>query len=59
MSDSLQRLVEVLRRTGLTKVAEEAEQTLSDPVDPAELDRFCAVHGLSRQSLMDRLGAGP
>jgi hypothetical protein len=59
MSDSLQRVIYVLRRAGLTEIAAEAQRTLSDPVDPAELDRFCAAHALSKQSLMDRLGGSP
>ena len=59
MSDSRQRVVDVLRRTGLKEAAEEAERSLSDPVDRAELDRFAIAHGLSRESLMDRLGGSP
>jgi len=59
MSDSLQHVVDVLRRTGLSQVAKEAQRTLPDPVDQAVLDRFCAAHGLSKQSLMDRLGGSP
>jgi hypothetical protein len=59
MSVSRQHIVDVLRRTGMTKVAAEAQRTLPDPVDQAELDRFCLVHGLSAQSLMDRMGGSP
>jgi hypothetical protein len=59
VSESRQHIVEVLRRTGLTEVAAEALRTLPDPVERTELDRFCRAHGLSAQSLMDRLGAGP
>ena len=59
MSESRQHLVEVLRRTGLTEVAAEALRTLPDPIERPELDRFCRDHGLSAQSLMERLGASP
>ena len=59
MSQSLQHVVEVLRRTGLTEEAEEAERTLSDPPDQAELDRFAAAHGLSAEVLAERLGGSP
>jgi hypothetical protein len=59
VSESRQHIVEVLRRTGLTEVAAEAQQTLPDPVGRTELDRFCLDHGLSAQSLMERLGSSP
>jgi hypothetical protein len=59
VSESLQHVVEVLRRTGLTEAAEEAQRTLSDPPDQAELDRFAVAHGLSAEMLADRLGGSP
>jgi hypothetical protein len=59
MSDSLQHVIDVLRRTGLPDVAEEAKQSLSDPVDRDELDRFALAHGLSPESLADRMGGSP
>jgi len=43
----------------MTEVAAEARRTLPDPVEQAELDQFCRIHGLSAQSLMDRLGGSP
>jgi hypothetical protein len=59
VSEPRQHLVEVLRRTGLTEVAAEAQRTLADPVERPELDRFCQAHGLSSQSLMELLGGSP
>ncbi len=59
MSESLQHVVDVLRRTGLPDVAEEARQTLPDPVDRDDLDRFALAHGLSPESLADRMGGSP
>jgi hypothetical protein len=59
VSESRQHVVEVLRRTGLTELAAAALRTLPDPVEQKELDRFARDHGLSAQSLMDRLGASP
>jgi hypothetical protein len=59
MSETLEQVVNVLRQTGLTEIADEAEQTLHDPVDSRELARFCAAHGLSRESLTDRMGGSP
>jgi hypothetical protein len=55
----LKHLVSVLRRTGLAEVADEAERTLPDPVDSETADRFCAAHGLSKDSLMNRMGGSP
>jgi hypothetical protein len=59
MSDSLERVISILRRTGLPDVAQEAKKVLSDPVDKAELDQFALAHGLSAESLADRLGGSP
>ena len=59
MEYPLRHLVDVLRRTGLMEVADEAERTLPDPVDMATMDRFCTAHGLSKDALMDRMGGSP
>lgn len=59
MEYSLQHLVSVLRRAGLTEVADEAEHTLPDPVDSETADRFCTAHGLTTESLMNRMGGSP
>lgn len=59
MEYSLQHLVSVLRRTGLVEVADEAERTLPDPVDSAAMERFCVAHGLTKDTLMDRMGGSP
>ncbi len=39
--------------------ASAAETSLPDPVDTKVLDQFCAVYGLSRESLIDRMGGSP
>jgi hypothetical protein len=59
MSTSREQVITVLRRIGLKEVAEEARQTLPDPVDEPELQRFAAAHGLTRESLMERMGGSP
>jgi hypothetical protein len=59
MSESLQHVVDMLRRTGLPDVAEEARRTLPDPVDRPELERFAVAHGLSTESLAERMGGSP
>jgi hypothetical protein len=56
---SRQHVVEVLRRAGMRELADLAEATLPDPVDSKTLDQFCDAHGISRSSLMDRMGASP
>jgi hypothetical protein len=43
----------------LSEAAEEAQRTLSDPPDQAELDRFAVAHGLSEELLADRFGGSP
>jgi hypothetical protein len=59
MSESLKYVVDLLRRSGLPDVAEEARQTLPDPVDHSELERFAVAHGLSPESLAERMGGSP
>jgi hypothetical protein len=59
MSESLQHVVGILRRAGLTQLAEEAQRTLPDPVDRKELEHFGAVHGLSPDVLTERMGGSP
>jgi hypothetical protein len=59
MEYSLQHFVSVLRRTGLTEAADEAERTLPDPVDGETVDRFCEAHRLTKDLLMNRMGGSP
>ncbi len=59
MSESLQHVVGVLRRSGLSQLADEAQRTLPDPVDREELEHFGAIHGLSPESLTERMGGSP
>jgi len=56
---SRQQIVKALRRAGMPEIAGLAETTLPDPVDRKSLDQFCAAHGVSRSSMMDRMGASP
>jgi hypothetical protein len=53
------QIVEALRHAGMPQVADLAKTTLPDPVDSKTLDQFCTAHGISRSSLMDRMGASP
>ena len=59
MDLSRQQIIQMLRRAGLADVAAAAQQSLPDPVDATLLDRFYAPYGLSKQSLVDRMGGSP
>jgi hypothetical protein len=56
---SRQQVMRMLRRTGLADVAAAAQKSLPDPVDSKVLDHFCAKYGLSKDSLIDRMGGSP
>jgi len=56
---SRQQIIQMLRRAGLADVAAAAQESLPDPVDAKVLDHFCARYGLSKQSLIDRMGGSP
>jgi hypothetical protein len=56
---SRQQIIQMLRRAGLADVAAAAQKSLPDPVDSKALNHFCATHGLSKESLMDRMGGSP
>ena len=59
MDLSRQEIIRMLRRAGLADIAASAQQSLPDPVDSKVLDDFCASYGLSKQSLIDRMGGSP
>ena len=52
-------VAEMLRRVGLPQVADEAMRVLPDPVDVETLQRFAAPYGLSRDTLISRMGGSP
>jgi hypothetical protein len=56
---SRQQIIQMLRRAGLADVPAAAQESLPDPVDAKVLDHFCARYGLSKQSLIDRMGGSP
>lgn len=59
MDHSRQQIVQALRHAGMHDLADLAEKTLPDPVDSESADEFCAAHGISIGSLMDRMGGSP
>jgi hypothetical protein len=59
VNHSRQEIIQMLRRAGQADVAAAAQKSLPDPVDSKVLDHFCARYGLSKDSLMDRMGGSP
>jgi hypothetical protein len=59
MDLSRQHIVTVLRRTGMPDVADELLRDLPETADPKDVQRFCTAHGLSMQSLVERMGGSP
>jgi hypothetical protein len=59
MQFSRQHVVDLLRRTGLSDAAEEAERVLPDPVDLDYLAKWGAKHGVTRDDLISRMGGSP
>jgi hypothetical protein len=56
---SRQQVVQALRHAGMREIADLAEKTLPDPVDSKTLEQFSTAQGVSRSTLMDRMGASP
>jgi len=49
----------MLRQAGLEDAAANALATLPDSVHAKDVEQFCAAHGLSVESLADRMGGSP
>lgn len=54
-----QDVADMLRRAGLPQVADEALRVLPDPVDIETLQRFATPYGISRETLVSRMGGSP
>jgi hypothetical protein len=59
MKLSRQKVVNLLRETGYTRVADIAERELPDPVELDEAMAFGEKHGLTRDDLISQLGGSP
>ena len=59
MQYSKRELVTLMRRTGYTELAEEAERVLPDPVGIDQLTDFAQAHGLSRDDFINEMGGSP
>jgi hypothetical protein len=52
-------IVDLLRRLGYKKEADEASRVLPDQVSLQELQEFGAKHGITREELTDQMGSSP
>jgi hypothetical protein len=56
---SRQELVALMRRTGYTELADEAERVLPDPVNSDQLIAFAQEHGVDRDDFISGMGGSP
>ena len=56
---SRQEVVAIMRRTGYTELADEAERVLPDPVDFDQLTAFAQSHGVDRDTFVSEMGGSP
>ena len=59
MQYSRQEIVALMRRTGYTELADEAERVLPDPVDVTQLEAFANSHGVNRDDIISEMGGSP
>jgi hypothetical protein len=59
MQYSRREIVAIMRRTGYTELADEAERVLPDPIDYDQLAAFAALHGVSRDDIISEMGGSP
>jgi hypothetical protein len=59
MAVSRQQIVTMLRRAGMEDAVADALAILPDQVGASEAMVFCTEHGLSKESLVDRMGGSP
>ena len=59
MQYSRREIVTLMRRTGYTELADEAERVLPDPVNSDQLRAFAAPHGVSLDDLISEMGGSP
>ncbi|MBV8432498.1 MAG: hypothetical protein JO244_15135 [Solirubrobacterales bacterium] len=56
---SRQEIAAIMRRTGYTELADEAERVLPDPVDFDQLEAFARRHGVSKDDIISEMGGSP
>jgi hypothetical protein len=56
---SRREVVTIMRRTGYTELADEAERVLPDPVDADQLEAFASRYGVSKDDIISEMGGSP
>jgi hypothetical protein len=56
---SRQHVVDLMRHAGWSELADEASQTLPDPVDTTQLEEWAMQHGVSYNDLTSWFGGSP
>ena len=59
MQVSRQHVVDVLRKTGFSELADEAMRVLPDPVDLDEAERWDQQYGLTPDQMISSMGGSP
>ena len=59
MQVTRQHVVDILRITGLSALAEEAHRVLPDPVEYNCAEHFLAEYGITKDELISRRGGSP
>ncbi len=59
MQSSKQDVVDMLRRTGLADIADEAMRVLPDPVDLDHTAGILESYGVTMDELISRMGGSP
>ena len=59
MQYSRQEIVALMRRTGYTDLADEAERLLPNPVGASQLETFAHSHGVNRDDIISEMGGSP
>jgi hypothetical protein len=54
-----QHVVDILRRAGLSDIADAAQRDLPDPVDSERAAAWAVPYGINMGELIDRMGGSP
>jgi hypothetical protein len=58
-SFSREGMVKTLRQAGMEAAAAAVVATLPEQLEGKEVEKFCTAHGLTLESLADRMGGSP
>jgi hypothetical protein len=59
MQIARQQVADLLRRAGLTEMAEDAVRDLPDPVDSEQVAAWAVPYGINMDELTSRMGGSP